>query len=150
MTYESNIHPLTKSGGTHMKKVRLLTQATAMLPVAAAATMATATAPAAAATARPDVVTQQACSPTANKNWIHLDTTYHGLQCFGGTGSVYPDYFAALICPGNNLIDFQWRSPYGDYYGHSLTPGAGWYSMGNSRDYVSFIYNNGWSGQGTC
>jgi hypothetical protein len=128
-----------------MKKVRLLTQATAAVPVAAAMAVATTAFPAAAA------VTQQTCSPVANKNWVHLHTTHHGSQCFGGAGITHPDYFASKICPGNNFITVDWRSPNGSYFFSTLTPGYGWYGMvGGAKAYVSGLWIHSWSRNYTC
>ena len=132
-----------------MKKVRLLTTAAAAVPTAFAATMATAPFPAAAGTMRLDAVTQQTCSPAANKNWVHLDTNYHGIQCYGGAGITYPDYYASSICPGNNSISFGFRSHYGNYITGAAQPGTGWlHLIRYPLLYVSWLRIKKWSGSG--
>jgi hypothetical protein len=133
-----------------MKKVRLLITATATVPAAVAATMAVAPIPATAMTIRPDAVTQQACSPVANFNWVHLDTTHHGSQCFGGAGSTHPDYFVERFCPGNNSISVHWRSPGGSYYKGHYGPGFGWVSFGSPDNYISYLKIIKWQGNAAC
>jgi hypothetical protein len=134
-----------------MKKVRLLTTAAAAVPAAVAATVAVATNPAVAATMRPEAVTQQTCSPVANKNWVHIHTRYHGSQCFGGAGLTHPDYFASSICPGNNSISYGTRSHYGQYATNFAAPGTGWFPIiGYPPVYVSWLRIIKWTGNATC
>jgi hypothetical protein len=132
-----------------MKKVRVLTRATAVVPVAAAATMAGTAFPAAAAIIRPDTTIEQGACTNGTKNWVHMDTTHHGSRCFGFAGTADPDYYTQKVCPGNNRINVEWQSPTGDYWGVNLSPGYGWYTL-SSQDYVYRLTIFSWSGNATC
>lgn len=96
----------------------------------------------------PNIRSQPCNSGTAT--FVHVYSTFHGVICYGFTGTIHPNVFAEFICAGNNFGDITFTPPGGSPQTVTLPPPGTVGDLGSDHDFINSITINGWSGGDTC